>query len=73
MRKRPDYGGASPEDVARALMTEHQKKARWGQSDSGKSGDDGPDSELPSASESEYPSPEDCDAPRTPEHSGQDA
>ena len=37
MKKRPDYGNTTPGDLARALMTGHQKKARHQKSGSGRS------------------------------------
>ena len=73
MRKRPDYGNATPEDLLRALMTERPKTARYRQSDSGRSDASLPDSEPPAASESECQTHEDCASPQTPERSGQDA
>ena len=63
MRKRPDYGDATPEDVARALMTEHQKKARFRQSGPDTSAASQPDSEQPAASEPE------CPTGKAPSHS----
>ena len=73
MRKRPDYGNATPGDLARSLMHGHRKTARYRQSGPGKSDASRPDSELPGASDPGCQTGGDCASPKTLGHSDQDA
>ena len=73
MRKRPDYGDATPEDLLRALMTVPRKKARYRQSGPHKVGSSRPSTEPPVSSETSSQDGEDCASRQTPERTDQDA
>ena len=49
--KKPDYGDATPEDLARALMSERLKAIRYQQSVRDKAGSSQPAAEQPPSSE----------------------
>ena len=71
--KKPDYGNATPEDLARSLMNEHQKKAHYQRSVRDKAGSSQPAAEQPPSSEPGCQAPSCCDDPQTPGRSDQDA
>ena len=73
MRKRPDYGNATPEDLARALMNAPRRKARYRQRVSGKATSSRPATGQRSASDPESQTLSDCASRQTPEPSDQDA
>ena len=73
MLHRPDYGNATPEDLARVLLrtkNAHQRKDRYPQSDRGTSTACQPDPQQGPSSGPEYPHSERCASPRIPERSG---
>lgn len=72
MRKRPDYGDATPEDLLRSLMTVPRRKARFRQSTRHKARSSQPLAEPPVSSEPLSQGDEDCASQQTPEHSDQD-
>ena len=71
--KKPDYGDATPEDLARALMSERLKAIRYQQSVRDKAGSSQPAAEQPPSSEPGCQDPSDCASPQTPSRSDQDA
>ena len=71
--KRPDYGDATPEDLARAFMNVHQRKAHYRRSVRDKSGSSPSVSLQRPSSDSKCHAPSGCVSPQTPERSDQDA
>ena len=71
--KKPDYGNATPKDLARALMSERLKAIHYQRSVSGKAGSSQPAAEQPPSSEPGCQAPSCCDDPQTPGRSDQDA
>ena len=72
MRKRPDYGDATLEDLVRALMRVHRKTARYRQSVPDTSVVSQPSPAQPASSGPECPAGEGCASQRTHEHSDPD-
>ena len=61
--KKPDYGDATPEDLARALMNVRQRKAHYRRSVRDKSGSSPPAALQRPSSDSECQAPSDCASP----------
>ena len=73
MRKRPDYGNATPGDLARALMSERLKTIRYRRSVAGKKGASLSDQPQPASSDPECRAGASCDSPQTHGRNDQDA
>ena len=71
--KKPDYGNATPEDLARSLMNERQRKAHYQRSMYDKADASQPAAEQPPSSEPGCQADEDCASQQTPSHNDQDA
>ncbi len=73
MRKRPDYGDATPEDLVRALMTVHPKTGHYQPSERRREASSRPELGQPAPSDPGFRTLSDCASPQTPERTDQDA
>ena len=73
MSKRPDYGDATPEDLAWVIMTGRPIRDRYPLSERRKAGSSQPSTEPSAASDPESQRGEDCVSQRTGKRSDQDA